>query len=71
MARYPDIERKDLERAIRENSPRAQMSGIGEDYPATVVERVEERMNLLVEQKKRQSEFVKKMTKYARLAVGI
>lgn len=61
MTRYPDIERMELEQAIRENSPRAQMSGIGKSYPSVVLENVHKRMENLAEQKKRQSEYQKKM----------
>lgn len=67
LTRYPGIDRKDVEEAIRENSPRAQMSGVGEDYPATVIESVYTRLNRLAEQKKRQSEFTKEMKEHTRL----
>lgn len=63
ITRYPDIERKDLEKAIREISPRAQMSGIGKDYPATVIESVNERMELLAQQKERRDEYREQMEK--------
>ncbi len=61
ITRYSDIERSELEKVIREFSPRAQMSGIGKDYPATVIESVNERMQLLAQQEKRQQEYRKKM----------
>ena len=61
MTRYPDIERKELENAIRENSPRAQMSGISKEYPSIVLDNVNERLELLAQQEKRQEEYRKKM----------
>lgn len=61
MIRYPDMPQKDLEKAICENSPRAKMSGISDDYPAAVIESVNARKALLLQREQQESKFDKEM----------
>ncbi len=61
MTRYPDMAQKDLEKAIRENSPRAKMSGISDDYPAAVIESVNARKALLLQREQQESKFNEEM----------
>lgn len=62
VQRYPDLKKEELEEAIHEASPRAQMPGIPRDYPALVVEEVLDRMEKIqtkeVESKEIQKEYL-------------
>ncbi|MBR5163357.1 MAG: hypothetical protein IKW79_04990 [Schwartzia sp.] len=61
LSRYPDMDRFELEEALRLESPRAQMAGIGTDYPMSVVDEVYKRRVALEVQQEKQRAFRKDM----------
>ena len=61
LSHYPDMDRFELEEALRLESPRAQMAGIGTDYPLSVVDEVYKRRVALEVQQEKQRVFRKDM----------
>ena len=53
--RYPDFDRLDLERAIADASPRAQLPGISTEYAKDIIRQAEERLARIDEYKKKET----------------